>query len=740
MDGAGPIYSVPKEASAETKELTYDQLQPGDIGVNIGGDGHVQSSKKGKGKAPEMKDESNETTKPEMKDKDTQASPETAELQPVSLEKGEFGYNPGKGDDRDRQEPGEHLAARKQAPTIGSSEGTAETAELLKLSLEKGEFGYNPGKGNEPGEEAGENPGASEARRRLSQSQPHHGIPKNPALQKQAPSTKTSSEASPETKELQQVTMGKDEMGYNIGNEPSTGHSKKKHPDTSTETKELQAIHLHREDIGPQHIKVPPETRELGHIGLGKDEIGYNPGKGDSRDRRPPGEHPAVKKRDYPTEAAPRETEKMTSETSKPDARPEELGNIGIGRDDFGYNVGKGNEPGEEAGENPGASQARRRYSQSQPHHSAKSTQTPETRELGSIHLEKRDIGPQNTQASPETRELRHIELHRGGFGYNVGRGKESGRIRSDEDSTENPSAARARRRASTQSGNGYREERPNFGYQNTSRDRRSSEELGINPQIHEQSCSPRITPSFRDTLPRGEKDTQVNDTLQSYLQSFLSERGSDPTGTTSDCPKIHSSQAMEGASNQRMSSRDREILQCEHRHKTKAAAEKQSQMIPSTSGNGSTAVTFGQLQQVLGQLKQDILESIDSGSGGKQHFSGNISQLGPRLGRIEADIGFIRKQISTPTNNGSANSVLPQGSINGTPNSDISAGFTNASYRRTSQRKMNWGMIGLGVLAALSLVALGGILESTRQAERGWGDKLAEWLFREGRGQKLGR
>lgn len=714
------------EISPETEELAHDQLQPGDIGVNIGKDGYVSPGSKRKGKASEVKG------------KGAQASPETSELQPVSLEKGEFGYNPGKGDDRDRQKSGKHLETKKRTPETSSAEGTSETAELRQLSLGKGEFGYNPGKTEELGEDSGENPEASQVRRRLSQSVPHHGIPKNSASQKQTPGNETS----PETEELQQVSMNRGEMGYNIGNEPPSGHSKKKHPDTSAETQELRSNHLHREDIGPQHLKLNAETRELRHIDLGKGEIGYNPGKGDDRDRREPGEHPAVKKHDRPagTSSQPKQ---QTSGKSGSDSAIEELGYINVGRDDFGYNVGRGNEPGEETGENPAASKARERLSQSQPNHSIKSTQTPETRELGSIHLSQRDIGPQTTQASQETRELRHIQLRKGEFGYNVGRGEESGHIRADEDSTENPGAARARRRASMQSNSDGGEERPNFGYRNLQRARRPSGELGIEPQIHGRSCSPHISSPFRDSPPHCRGDVQANDTLQSYLQAFLAERGSNATGTLSDSPLIHSSQAMEGASHRPMSSHDRELIESEHRFQKRVPTETQIQQKSTSSSSGGTSITLEQLQLVLGQFKRDILDSIDSHnshySNDEKHlFSGKISQLGPRLGRIETDIDFIRKQINVPA---SANGILPQELADSTPNGDILARSTNANnYRRSGDKKVNWRMISLGVMAALSLVALGGMLGSARHSERGWGGKLAEWLFKEGRGQKAGK
>lgn len=761
------------------KGLSNTELQPLSLVSDISNGPHALSSDAAEETAPEVN-----------MNGDTQASPETAELQPVSLEEGEFGYHPGRESEpgeetgenpqasrtRRRLSQGEPLchsapkqpAVKKQAPRTGL---TAETAELRKISLRKGEFGYNPGKEGEPGEDTGENPKASLTRRRLSHTgPPRHNIPKQPAPAKQIPKTGSAvgtietaelrrvsltqgdfgynpgaesepgedtgenpeaartrrrlshSEPphhsppkqpapnsqiidSPETREPQQLSTGNDELGCNTDNEPLPGHPKRKHSDTSDETKELESNRIHRKDIGP---KATAERRELRHVGLGRGETGYNVGKVDGRHRQESGESSRAK---------------LMFGRSRTDPGAEELSHIDVREGDFGYNVGKGRNPGEEAGENPEASQARRRFSSDQPHHSAKSTQTLETQELAQIHLSRRDIGPQQTQASPETRELRQIDLRSGEFGYNVGRGEEAGHIRPDADSSENPNAGRARRRASIHLDGDYGEERPNFGYRNPPGRRRSSQELGINPVVREQS---HIEPPFQDNAPRSERDTLVNDTLQTYLEDFLSDRDS---GKASEHPKVRSSQTMEGVSQQPVSNDHAD----EHRQKT-----------PSSS-KAPPAATLEELQLLLGQFKRDIIISINpraapDSDGDEKQFVRPISQFGPRLRRIETDVDFIRKQISIVNNSGSgvSDGVLSQERSNSMPNRGAATRSTIASMYRRGKSDINWGVVSLGILAALGLVAFGEMLGSSRYAGKGLGDRLAEWLFMEGRGQKV--
>lgn len=766
----------PAEASSEMKGLAHDQLQPGDFGVNIGGDEQTQHDNEetekeieepkgdwsaqegppdigpqppfmvsdissGLGsphtddiKGEEKQEEANLEIKEESsemgaKDDDTQTSPETVELQPVSLEEGEFGYNPGResepgedtgenpGASRARRlshgEPLPHHSAPKQPVSNVkplSIKVTAETIELRKISLKKGEFGYNPGKGDEPGEDTGENPKASQTRRRLSHSQPpRHSAPKQPTPSK--PPKTVSSEGTVETVELRRVSLTQGEFGYNPGIESDPGEDTGENPEAARTRRRFS----HGE---------PPHHSAL------KQPVSSNQEKGKERYRPEPGDRPWTKEHDYPTGIA-----SQAPGRSWTDPGVEGLSHIDIRGGHFGYNVGTANDPRKETGENPEASRTRERLSNDQLRHDAGSSQNPKTQKLGHTRAPKQDIDPQKTQASPETRELRHIELRNGDFGYNVGRGEEAGRIRPDRDGSENPSAARARRRASLQSD----EERPNFGYRNTLKPRRSSQELGIDPVIHEQSFSPHITPSFQKNSPRSERDAFVNNALQSYLEEFLTDRGFNPTGKTSDFPKIHSSQVMEGAPGKSGLSHDDTAIGEEHRRKVQLAA---------SSSDIETPITAEELQQVLKQFKRDILDSINSrpaqdSDTDEIYLSGSISHLGPRLGRIERDINFIRKQISTTRTannaNGIADGVFSQGQTNGAPSGAITARSTLASAYKSGKNDINWVILILGIVAAFSLFALGEMLGSAKHAgKEGLGGRLAAWLFKEGRGQKV--
>lgn len=764
-DGTGPS-NAPDSKPLGSEDPV--KMEPGEKGKAEVGDG-------------------NETTTPELGEQPASGMPaEASDLGRIGISSGDFGYNIGKGDDPGKEAGENPEAARRRqslgqkepqhgvkksvqtlAPKEGQSPGTsAEANDLNNMSIASDDFGYNVGKGNDPGEEAGENPEAAKTRQSFGQKEPQH----------RANSTQIQgSEVPIEANDLSNIALESGDFGYNVGKGIEPGEEAGENPEAARrrqsfglkepdhsakstwtpETRELQSIHLDKRDIGPQNTQASPETRELRHIELKRGEFGYNPGKSSELGEEA-GENPGAARRrqsfgqEEPQHGAkntqtPETRELQSIHLSKRDIGPQntqaspetrELRHIKLRKGDFGYNPGDGDEPGEKAGENPGAARRRQSFGQKEPDHSAKSTQSPETRELQSIHLGKRDIGPQNTQASPETRELRHIQLRKGEFGYNVGRGEESGHIRPDEDSTENPGASRARRRASIRSGSDYGE-RSNLGHGSPGKRRCSASDLGIDPptsELRRESHCAHI-PSFGDSLPR---DTNTSDTLQSYLQTFLSERGSDPTGTASECPRIHSSQAMEGATHQKISSRDQQILECELNHHLKGGKQhKPSSLISCAS---DAAVTLGQLQQVLDEFKREILGSIDSrptSSGSEMQFGGNISQLGTRLSKIESDISFIRKQISN--NNTTTNGTThPQEFTDGSANGGITTRLTNTSlYRRSREvRKMSWSTIALSVLTASSLMALGNLLGTAMRHEKGLGDMIAEWLFKEGRGK----
>lgn len=749
----GPGEEEPlSEVSSETEQLAPDELQPGDFGIGIGGDEQAQyddettqkeieeleKSWSAEGGLPNIEpeppfmvsdissgvygpptDDIKEEEKQEeaglemeegkgeegAKGDDTQASPETVELQPVSLEEGEFGYNPGKesepGEDagenpeasRTRRrlshgEPPHHSAPKQPGPIAKpvSTKVTAETFELRKISLRKGEFGYNPGKEGEPGEDTGENPKASRTRRRLSHSQPPcHSAPKQPTPSKQPPKT-VSAEGTAETAELRRVSLTQGEFGYNPGIESDPGEDTGENPEASRTRRRFS----HSE---PPHHSAP------------KQPVPSKQDKGKERYRQ---EHPWTKEHDYST---------------------------GIASHAFGT------DPREETGENPEGSRTRGRHDNGQLRRNTKGSKTPEMQELGHIRASKQDTGPQRTEVSPETRELRHIELRSGEFGYNVGRGEEAGRIRPDKDGSENPSAARARRRASLQSD----DERPNFGYRSALKPRRSSQELGVDPNIHEQSYLPHITPSILRNAPRSERDAFVNNALQSYLEDFLADRGFNPTGKTSDFPKIHSSQAIEGAPVQSGLSHDRTIIEDEQRRKAPVAAVLQQPT--ASSSDTRTPVTAEQLQQVLKQFKREMLDSINSrpaqdSDTDEIYLSGSISHLGPRLGRIERDINLIRKKISTIRTANNADGIIDgipsQERTNGAPSGGIATRSTLASAYKGGKNDMNWVVLILGIVAAFSLFALGEMLGSAKNAGKELGDGLAGWLFKEGRGHKV--
>lgn len=693
-----PCHSAPKppvvveEATAETAELRKIFLKKGEFGYNPGKEGDPGEDTGENPKASRTRrrlshDEPPHHSAPKPPARVSKSDPavltvETVELRRMSLKKGEFGYNPGKEGDPgeatgenpkasltrrrlSHSGPPQHSAPKQPAPIIQTSktwsaEGTIETAELRRVSLKQSEFGYHPGTESEPGEDTGENPEAARTRRRFSHSEPpHHSI-----MKQSAP------------------------IDCDIGNEPSSGHVKRKHSDTSAEADERH------EDTGMQRLKGTIKSRESRHVGLGKGGIGNSSGKGDGHYRQEPGEHLQAK---------------HVFRRAKTDPGTEELSHIGVGSGDFGYNVGRGSDPGGEAGENPEASQARRRFDSDPPRHSAKSTQTAETQELGHIRADKRDTGPQRAQTSPETRELRQISLRRGEFGYNVGRGEESGRIRPDGAGSENPNAGRARRRASVHSDGDCKQEkeRPDFGFRNAPRHRRSSQELAINQQSH-------ATPSLQANAPRSEHDTGVNDTLKTYLQDFLADRAS---GKVSEYPKAHT----EGVHDPSPSESPEE-----HHRKPSSSTEE-------------SPVTFAQLQQALGQFKRDILVSLnprpalDPADGQKQR-SGAVSQLVPRLRRVEADIDFIRTQINIIDNDDDTTQERPGSS----PTGDIAARPTMANTYRREKSEINWVVVSLAIVAAVSLIAFGEMLGSARHTGKGLGDRLAEWLFMEGRGQKV--
>lgn len=203
-----------------------------------------------------------------------------------------------------------------------------------------------------------------------------------------------------------------------------------------------------------------------------------------------------------------------------------------------------------------------------------------------------------------------------------------------------------------------------------------------------------------------------MNDTLKTYLQEFLTDRAS---GKVSEYPKAQT----EGVPDQSPSDGPEE-----HHQKTRPSTE-------------ASPVTFGQLQQALGQFKRDILASLNPRApldsvGDQKQPSAAISQLVPRLRRVEADIDFIRTQINIIDDD------TTQDRTSSAPNNDTAARSTIASTYRRGKNDINWGVVSLAIVAAVSLIAFGEMLGSAKHAGKGLGDRLAEWLFMEGRGQKV--
>ncbi|KAH0612482.1 uncharacterized protein H6S33_008862 [Morchella sextelata] len=245
--------------------------------------------------------------------------------------------------------------------------------------------------------------------------------------------------------------------------------------------------------------------------------------------------------------------------------------------------------------------------------------------------------------------------------------------------------------------------ERQEIGRKDSSENLASQTSLGIDSLASELGKDYHV-PMSNDPSSRGD----TSDTPLTYQEDFFSERLSDLTG-------------------------DREILEYE-------CSIKIGDSRPEPSLIGGTTVTLDQLQETISCFKREILESleshnllVDTGDAQRdqeqQKLTIDISQLGPRLGKMESDLDFIRKQISSiNTSNSNGPSLLPQYSSK----SDRASRSTSPSPP-VPERGISWSMISLSVVTALGLVALGSMLGSVAK-ERGLTDKVAQWLFSEGK------
>ena len=454
--------------------------------------------------------------------------------------------------------PGARSGRHKSHKPSQDQDKSPETTELGDFTAGGGDFGYN----------VGTLPSSHKSR--------HAEIALH-ATQREAPET-------PESRELNNITLESGEFGYNVGNLPSS------HPDR-------HKVHRRRPEDGGAGRTA--ESEELGSITMGKGEFGFNVGKGENDGEK---ENPSHSEQTAGTD----EQTVGANETQE----TEELANIAIGEDDFGYNVGKGKSDGEE---NPNAADARL--------HSDQIAYSGETK---------------------ETEELANITMGEGEFGYNIGEG-ESGKGKENSMTSEAQNYNEQVAGTGNMRGSGY------YGH--------------VNGQ------SPKTGSTTRT-------DNTANGTLQDYLHSLLSLGAkplSPPTST-------HASEVLE---------------------LTEHLPDQQSQ-----------TVTITELRTVLADFKSDLLTSITAES---------------RLQKVESDIDFIRKQLSsggnitTPTHN-AANGI--KGAPRGPPEGDV------------RERILTWGFIIMAVITAISLAVLWGVTTNHITTREGvsFGDRIVEWLLMQGR------
>ena len=79
-------------------------------------------------------------------DDDAGRTAESEELGSISMEKGEFGFNVGKGENDGEKENPSHSGetAGTEEQTVGANE-TRETKELANIAIGEDDFGYNAG-------------------------------------------------------------------------------------------------------------------------------------------------------------------------------------------------------------------------------------------------------------------------------------------------------------------------------------------------------------------------------------------------------------------------------------------------------------------------------------------------------------------------------------------------------------------------------------------------------------------
>ncbi|RPA92230.1 hypothetical protein L873DRAFT_1838467 [Choiromyces venosus 120613-1] len=509
--------------------------EPGDIGSNVGTiKGHDEAVNGKKPDKPSVKRVSfaPEPSESNLQDKST-ISPETKELEKIADVAGEFGYNIGeiKGHDRAIDEKQHSQPTETKSDPRQESGISPETEELGKIADIPGEFGYNVGtiKGHDR---------AIDEKRQ--------GKPIQTELhltQQQSPN--------PETEELKKIADVIGEFGYNVGT--IKGHDRaidNKHHDkpTSNEAQApASATSMSRfTDVGAERT---PESRELGNMTLGSGEFGYNVGdlpsshpgrhKTHGADNGRQGTIPvpgsgvnAGIKEGQKTNDINTTAPAMQSQNEKPagTAESQELGNITIERGEFGYNVG-----GLQSS-HPDRPKTHRQHPSRQ--FQGEGGTAPESEELGRITIESGEFGynvgglpsshpdrhrrhshgrlqDKAGQETPETRELSQIQLGKGEFGYNIGnlehhrRGEEK----------ENPIASEIR----------HRNEQPTNGSPGHISHMRDSGYYGPSDEEDShftQNKESQKQPPFTHRTPSG---AATNDTLQSYLHSFISQSSSRP-------------------------------------------------------------------------------------------------------------------------------------------------------------------------------------------------------------------
>ncbi|KAG0636293.1 hypothetical protein HOY80DRAFT_978246 [Tuber brumale] len=502
------------------------------------------------------------------------------------------------------------------------------------------------------------------------------------------------SRLNPETEELEKVADVVGEFGYNVG--IIKGHDRaidNRHHD------KLAPNNAHAPDSPASESQLPyvgaeraPKPPDLGNIPIESGEFRYNVG---GQSRFDPGGH-----KTHGADTRGSGTSAGISEGQKPDdtsaktpatngtAESLELGNITIETGDFGYNIGG------LPSSHPDRHKAHRRRP-SRPFQGGDGTE-PEVEELDQITMESGEFGypssrpgrhrqhshgkPQD-QADQKTSESGGLDQTKpinGEFGFSIGDPEHLQRGKVGE--------------GPTASGSIHRNKQPtNEGPSHTSNIRDSvhhrSPDEGDNRSTHTKESQQQSLLS--ECAPGG---TTTNDTPQSHPHGFTSE---------SSCRPVSSPQPVHAT----------EVIE----------PEKPS----SPQGQQSQATTTYELRTLPTDPGSDLTSGITAESW---------------LQKVESDLDNIHKHLShTPQVETDKHHS----------NADAEAKFVKVEVHphpkevRSREGGMGklvvWGVLGVGVITALVFAALWGgfshpaIGFGLREGED-WSDKLAEWLFKEGK------